>query len=82
MITSKVPALLGGPPTFQPSLGFTRPAVPSYAELAPEFEDILNSGMLTKGPRLARLEKALQEHLDSPHVVCVNSCTSGMILGI
>jgi len=56
--------------------------VPSYAELAPEFEDILNTGMLTKGPRLARLEKALQEHLGSPNVICVNSCTSGLILGI
>lgn len=82
MITSRVPALLGGPPAFQPSLGFTRPAVPSFAELAPEFEDILTSGTLTKGPRLARLEAALQQHLRCPHVVCVNSCTSGLILGI
>ncbi|MBT9587165.1 DegT/DnrJ/EryC1/StrS family aminotransferase [bacterium] len=82
MISSRVPALLGGAPTFQPSLAFTRPAVPPFAELAPEFEEILNSGGLTKGPRLAKLEAALQDHLRSPNVVCVNSCTSGLILGI
>ncbi|MBS2034354.1 DegT/DnrJ/EryC1/StrS family aminotransferase [bacterium] len=82
MITSKTAALLGGPPTFQPPLAFTRPAVPSFSELAPEFEEILSTGMLTKGPRLARLEAALRQHLKSQHVVCVNSCTSGLILGI
>jgi dTDP-4-amino-4,6-dideoxygalactose transaminase len=82
VITSKQPALFGGTPSFQPPLAFTRPAVPAYAELAPEFEDILNTGVLTKGPRLARLESALKEYLRSPHVVCVNSCTSGLLLGV
>lgn len=82
MITSKTAALLGGAPKFQPALAFTRPALPPYSELASEFEDILNTGALTKGPRLARLEEALRSHLRSPHVVCLNSCTSGLILGI
>lgn len=82
MITSKQPAILGGQPAFQPSLAFTRPAVPPWEALAPEFQAILESGILTKGPRLAALEKALAEYLRSPHVVCLNSCTSGLLLGV
>lgn len=82
MTQSKVPALLGGPPAFQPGLAFTRPALPPYDELADDFRQIVESGFLTKGPRLARLEAALASHLQAPHVVCVNSCTSGLLLGI
>jgi len=82
MIGQRVPAILGGNPAFEPALAFTRPAVPPYAELAGEFEDILNTGALTKGPRLAKLERALREHLGCPELVCVHSCTSGLMLGI
>jgi len=87
VITSKTPALLGGAPTFQPGLAFTRPALPSYEELESEFRDIIETGYLTKGPRLARLEAALAQYFassggEAPQVVCVNSCTSGLLLGI
>ena len=77
-----LPAILGGAPAFDPPLAFTRPALPAYSALAPEFEDIVQSGMLTKGPRLARLEDELKAYLKSPHLVCVSSCTSGLMLGI
>lgn len=75
------PAILGGEPTFSPALGFTRPAVPNYAELEGHFRSICETGFLTKGPLLARLEARLADYIGVP-VVCVHSCTSGLLLGI
>lgn len=76
------PAILGGSPAFSPGLPFTKPAVPDFAELAPDFEAICHSGMLSKGPWLNRLEQALAETIGAKHVVCLNSCTVGLLLGI
>ncbi len=75
------PAVLGGKPVFSPALGFTRPAVPAYEELEPHFRSICETGYLTKGPQLARLESRLSDYIGVP-VVCVHSCTSGLLLGI
>jgi dTDP-4-amino-4,6-dideoxygalactose transaminase len=76
------PAILGGTPAFSPSLPFTKPAVVDFAELAPDFQAICESGMLSKGQWLGRLEAALAEKIGAKHVVCVNSCTAGLLLGI
>jgi len=34
---------------------FVRPALPSYADLQPAFENILRSGRLTKGPYVEQI---------------------------
>lgn len=59
---------------------FVRPDLPDFAAIAGDWENILRSGMLTKGPYLDRFEAALAEHLHVRNVVCVSSCTSGLML--
>ena len=76
------PAILGGAPAFARPLAFTRPTVPPYPELAPHFEKILSSGALTKGPYSQQLERRLADYIGVPHVVCLSSCSSGLMLGI
>jgi dTDP-4-amino-4,6-dideoxygalactose transaminase len=42
----------------------------------------LESGWLGSGPRVAQFEKRLQEYLDAPAVVAVNSCTAALHLAL
>jgi dTDP-4-amino-4,6-dideoxygalactose transaminase len=44
--------------------------------------DVLDSGWLTSGPKVAALEKALGDFLGIKNVVAVNSATSGLILAL
>ena len=76
------PAILGGAPAFAQPLAFTRPTVPPYAEMVPYFENIVSSGALTKGAYCQQLEQRLAEYIGVPHVVCLSSCSSGLMLGI
>lgn len=59
---------------------FVRPDLPRLGSLAAGMEQIFASGMLTKGPYLEQFEAALADHLQVRHVVCVSSCTSGLML--
>lgn len=59
---------------------FVRPDVPAYAEVAAAIERAVTSGMLTKGPELARLETDAAAILGVRHVVGVSSCTLGVAL--
>src|SRR3954451_16876795 len=45
-----------------------------------DFEEILRSSRLTKGPFVARYETALAERLQVPHVIAFSSCTTGLAL--
>ncbi|MDD2488670.1 MAG: DegT/DnrJ/EryC1/StrS family aminotransferase [Bacteroidales bacterium] len=45
-----------------------------------EVNDSLRSGWITTGPKVAALEKGLQEYCKAKRVNCVNSWTSGAIL--
>ena len=47
-----------------------------------EILETLRSGWLTTGPRVQRLQGALEEYLGAPHVRCTSSCTAGMQLGL
>jgi dTDP-4-amino-4,6-dideoxygalactose transaminase len=57
-----------------------RPVLPSFADMAPEVEEILRSGMVTKGQHLRQFEQAVADHLRVNHAIAVSSCTSGLML--
>ena len=74
------PALLEGQPIFDSKINLVRPSLPHFAELAEGIQDILHSGMVTKGKHLLAFEKAIAEHLGVKHAVAVSSCTTGLML--
>jgi dTDP-4-amino-4,6-dideoxygalactose transaminase len=57
-----------------------RPTVPDTAGLADEFLQIIESGIITCGPRVAELERRGAELLGVADCVAVSCCTSGLIL--
>lgn len=73
------PAILGGDPAFTDPLPFNRPTLPPFSELADDFRDIIDTGLLTNGSRVAALEKRAAEICGRP-VAAVSSCTSGLML--
>ena len=74
------PALLGSTPLFSKKLPIAQPTLPDYETLAPQVEEILTTGMLTKGKYLRQFEERLAEYLGVKHAVCVSSCTLGLAL--
>jgi dTDP-4-amino-4,6-dideoxygalactose transaminase len=77
---SALPAILGGAPAFQSKVNIVRPVLPDFAEVTGGVQDILRTGMVTKGEHLKAFEKAVREHLGVKHAVAVSSCTSGLML--
>jgi dTDP-4-amino-4,6-dideoxygalactose transaminase len=59
---------------------FVRPLLPTLEDVADQIQDVLSSGMVTKGKYLADFEKRTAEHLHVEHVVAVSSCTAGLML--
>jgi len=57
-----------------------RPTVPEAGDLACEFGRIIESGIVTCGPRVAELERRAAEFLGAADCVAVSCCTSGLIL--
>ena len=49
-------------------------------DIIDEVNDSLNSGWITTGPKVAALEKELEQYTKAKRVNCVNSWTSGAIL--
>ncbi|MGH8977246.1 MAG: aminotransferase class I/II-fold pyridoxal phosphate-dependent enzyme [Acidimicrobiia bacterium] len=78
--TAKLPAVLGGPPSFVPPLPFARPARPPLERVWRRVKPSYDCGMLTNGPLVAELEDRVAERLGVAHVVAVSSCTSGLML--
>jgi dTDP-4-amino-4,6-dideoxygalactose transaminase len=74
------PAVLGNAPVFEQKLPIVRPALPAFEEMAGGVQEILSSGMVTKGRYLREFEAALAEHLGVRHAIGVSSCTSGLML--
>ena len=62
------------------TIGIVRPVLPSFEEMAPGIEDMLASGMVTKGQYLRAFEDAVAGHLGVKHAVGVSSCTTGLML--
>jgi dTDP-4-amino-4,6-dideoxygalactose transaminase len=77
---SQTPAILGGKPLFDQMIPMVRPVLPAFSELSAGIQDILKTGMVTKGPYMQEFEKAIARHLDVRNAVAVSSCTSGLML--
>lgn len=77
----KKPAILGGIPAFEDFLPLIRPTIPKTKNLIlNEVNDVLNSGMLTKGKYLKEFENNLKDYIGVSHAVAVSSCTLGLML--
>ncbi len=74
------PALFGGAPLYPERLPIARPLLPPPAELIEPCREIIESGILTNGPTVRRLETAAARYLDVPECVAVSSCTAGLML--
>lgn len=74
------PAVLGGAPLFAEFVPIVRPALPSFAELGPELEAMLESRILTRGKYLRAFEEAIAKHLGCKHAIAVSSGSSGLML--
>lgn len=61
---------------------FVRPDLPAFDDVEPVFRRVFASGILTKGPELARLEAAARRLTGADDVVAVSSCTVGLALGL
>lgn len=77
---SKVPALLGANPTFGEKIPLTKPVLPTFESLAEGLEPIIESGILTKGDQVKRLEAMIARHLNVRHAIAVSNCTAGLML--
>lgn len=80
MTANHRPALLGGAPIFTEKIAIVKPVLPAVSTLSGGLDEILSSGMVTKGPYLARFEHAVAEHLGVKNAVAVSSCTTGLML--
>jgi len=77
---SDLPAIIGGAPAFESKVNIVRPVLPDISEMADGVQNILSSGMVTKGQHLKAFEAAVREHLGVKHAIAVSSCTSGLML--
>jgi dTDP-4-amino-4,6-dideoxygalactose transaminase len=74
------PALLGGRPIFETHIQIVRPVLPAMSSLSGGIEDMLSTGMVTKGRYLRQFEEAVAQHLGVHNAVAVSSCTTGLML--
>jgi dTDP-4-amino-4,6-dideoxygalactose transaminase len=72
--------VLGNKPFFSNKVNIVRPVLPSFADLAGDAEELLSTGMVTKGRHLLNFEEAVAEHLGVRNAVAVSSCTTGLML--
>lgn len=77
---STLPALLGGEPAFSQKVNIVRPVLPQLSSLSDGVEQMLQSGMVTKGRFLNQFEEAVAQHLGVRNAVAVSSCTTGLML--
>ena len=80
VIMTSYPAILGGKPAFEQKIQIVRPVLPPYEEIQDGIQEILSSGMVTRGKYLDAFENAIASHLGVRHAVAVSSCTTGLML--
>jgi dTDP-4-amino-4,6-dideoxygalactose transaminase len=73
-------AILGGKPAFAERVPITLPTLVPWGEMADDIRSVVESGVLTNGPRVAAFEAAAGAYLGVPYAVAVSSCTSGLML--
>ncbi len=79
-MTSDIPAMLGGQPTFPALLPMVRPTIPAFDELQPKFKQVLESGMLTNASFARALEAQVKSYTGGHYVQAISSCTAGLML--
>jgi dTDP-4-amino-4,6-dideoxygalactose transaminase len=67
-------------PIFEQKVPLVRPVLPTFLELMEETQELLSSGMVTKGRWLQIFEEAVAQHLGVRNVIAVSSCTTGLML--
>ena len=77
--SASMPAILGGQPAFPEGLPLVRPTIEDPALLTVELGRVVESGILTNGPTVRRVEETVGERLGT-EVVAVSSCTAGLML--
>lgn len=77
---NNLPALLGNNPTFKEKIPLTKPVLPDFEVLAEGLRPIFETGILTKGHHVGRLEEMVAAELGVRHVIAVSSCTAGLML--
>lgn len=65
---------------FPEGLPLARPTIPDPAAVAERLRAVLESAVLTNGPRVAELEERAAAYLGVRHAVAVSSCTAGLML--
>jgi dTDP-4-amino-4,6-dideoxygalactose transaminase len=80
VIMVSLPAILGGKPVFEEKIQIVRPLLPPYSEIQDGIQEILKTGMVTRGRYLDAFERAIADHLDVRHAIAVSSCTAGLML--
>jgi len=73
-------AILGAAPAFSERVPITRPTLVPYEEMAGDIKTVVESGILTNGPRVAAFEAEASAYLGVPYAVALSSCTSGLML--
>lgn len=56
------------------------PTLPPVESLMDDLRDIFSSGLITNNKYVCELEKRLAQYMQVKNVVCVSSCTSGLML--
>lgn len=74
--------ILGGKPAFVERVPITRPTLVPYEAMADDIKAVVESGILTNGPRVAAFEAEAAAYLGVPYAVAVASCTSGLMLAL
>lgn len=77
---SRWPAVLGASPAFPAGLPLVRPQIPDVPAVTRRLAEVLESGQLTNGRRVAELEERVADLLGVAHIVAVSSCTAGLML--
>jgi dTDP-4-amino-4,6-dideoxygalactose transaminase len=79
-MSNSKPAILGGHRSFKDGLSLCRPSMPPLSSLISGLEEILASGVVTKGKYLRSFEEAVADHCRVKEAVALSSCTTGLVL--
>ena len=84
VMSSKLPAIIGGNPVFEKKLPLNLPDFAKYKrEILTELDKVLESNMLSNvNIYVKKFEDKIADFLDVDNAIAFNSCTTGMILSI
>jgi dTDP-4-amino-4,6-dideoxygalactose transaminase len=74
------PAILGGEPLFRNTLYLILPEIASWDDIKSEMQNIFDTTILTKGPKIKEFESQLSDYLNVKNVISMANCTAGLML--